>query len=400
MPKEKLYRRFVPVEPVNVPGFEAWLGDMAGKGLFLVDFVSHFGRFTRNEPRNVRYRLEPVGKDEYSSNAERRQLFEENGWSYVAPVGNLYHVFASEDGAAPELHTDPLVQSYTFARLSQRLIWSVIGLAACLAVVAGPGLLIPPGHNLAGQFVLYAKPLDLAVLLLWLFILWQQLANAVRIAKLKKLLKSGIPLDHQMPYRHEKPKKIIKMAFSFVLAALVLIDLVIGATVNVNTRFITGVNYGLPLSELDAGIPVLRLSDLELGNNLQNAGDGSGQNGTFLLDRSMLAPVQCTIMQYGNVNDASGGHPTELITYFYETAYRALARPVYQDKLKSFMLFLNRNQSYRTLESGLLDGAAYSTDNDWQVLVAYKGNKILVMWYIGGGDLTAKLPIIAKVLNG
>ena len=115
--------KLLPVGLNDIPALEHWFEEMAAKGLHLEDCLQWIAYFKSGPPARVRYRLEPIDKFQISPHPKQAQLdlYEESGWHYVNTVWRFYYAFAATDPDAPELHTDPKIQSMTLTKLIHRV---------------------------------------------------------------------------------------------------------------------------------------------------------------------------------------------------------------------------------------------------------------------------------------
>lgn len=128
--------RPVPCPVYRVEAFQTWLEDMAREGLILEkdSFLLGLATFTRQAPRNYRYRLEstpdvPGIFNDYDTPdyraVEMNQAF---GWEYVTRRDQFY-IYRCENPHAPELHTDPQIQELSLKAMKKRsrsaLLWSI-----------------------------------------------------------------------------------------------------------------------------------------------------------------------------------------------------------------------------------------------------------------------------------
>ena len=140
-----IIRKLIYIEPLDMDHFEGWLEEMARKGL-LFERMSYWGVvFRRGEPAAIRYRLEPAGR---LWTRESKDYCRELGWNYLGQAGQHFELYANPDPEAPELHTDPVVQSYALDLLGKRLRWYLGGLAA-LTLLLLAAVLFPssPGRR-------------------------------------------------------------------------------------------------------------------------------------------------------------------------------------------------------------------------------------------------------------
>lgn len=134
--------KLTPVSMYDVRGLEQWLEQLAAKGLFLKKYRPLVCTFEKGEPKQVRYRLEPYP---YSLAVDfpddMVELFQECGWRHVGEVHHEMLIFSCADPHAPEPHTDPDIQLEQWNKLYQkaRKDFFLMGLffLGCLAVCAG-----------------------------------------------------------------------------------------------------------------------------------------------------------------------------------------------------------------------------------------------------------------------
>lgn len=114
--------KLTPVSMYDVRGLEQWLETMAAQGLFLKKYRPLVCTFTRGEPKQVRYRLEPF---RYAMaidlpDEDIVELFQEYGWEFISGVHNEMIIFSSADPRAPEPHTDPDIQLEQWNKLAKK----------------------------------------------------------------------------------------------------------------------------------------------------------------------------------------------------------------------------------------------------------------------------------------
>lgn len=114
--------KLTPVSVYDVRGLEQWLEKMAAQGLFLKKYRPLVCTFTKGEPQQVRYRLEPF---RYAMaidlpDEDIVELFQECGWEFINGVHNEMLIFSSADPRAPEPHTDPDIQLEQWNKLCEK----------------------------------------------------------------------------------------------------------------------------------------------------------------------------------------------------------------------------------------------------------------------------------------
>ncbi|MEG0385943.1 MAG: DUF2812 domain-containing protein, partial [Solibacillus sp.] len=131
----KIVRKVRPGDYWRIGELESWFSDMSAKGLHFQKMGIHFAHFQKGEPKRMEYRIEVIQTKEMSY--DQSNLYEENGWDYVASY-QYFHVFSSlEEHHAPELHTDPMEQSYTLDQLNKRLILNFIQFSVVFLFIIG-----------------------------------------------------------------------------------------------------------------------------------------------------------------------------------------------------------------------------------------------------------------------
>lgn len=186
-------RKLVYIEPLDMDHFEGWLEEMARKGL-LFERMSYWGVvFRRGEPAAIRYRLEPAGR---LWTRESKDYCKELGWDYLGQAGQHFELYANPDPEAPELHTDPVVQSYALDLLGKRLRWFLGGLAA-LTLLLLAAVLFPV---LTRQEEIFNFP-NLCLLVFDLSVLAQEIRTCVSFFRLRRQLAEGMPPQRDGSWR-------------------------------------------------------------------------------------------------------------------------------------------------------------------------------------------------------
>lgn len=217
-------RRLAPCPPYDVEACESWLGDMAEQGLMLERWTVIFeARFRRETPRPVRYRLTAARlKGTLLFNhpdAGEQELYEEAGWHFVCRQGEFY-IYACDDPAAPELHTDPAVQAMSLKMACRSAVFSFVGWAIVIALrsselFSGDGFLVLVEYPLTALVFAFSH--------LWFAL--TSLQNLFCIFALRRKLKRGLPPDHHKNWRWSAPlhrcaNGLWRLAFPFLIVLL------------------------------------------------------------------------------------------------------------------------------------------------------------------------------------
>ena len=115
------YREFRPVELYDVAAVESWLEERDREGYHLLRFRGLYGIFCQDcSVAPSRYRLQPLLRKEKSPLPEMTDAYRELGWEYVCTLAGTFHIWRCGDPAAPELDTDPVVQSMGYGYLESK----------------------------------------------------------------------------------------------------------------------------------------------------------------------------------------------------------------------------------------------------------------------------------------
>ena len=103
----KYVRRIIPFGSGDIPAVQHWLEDMAEKGLFFKECGLLFAKFTRGEPKKMRYRLDFCDVVACDIPDEKKELYEQSGWQVVGDYNSDLVVVCTDAPDAPEIYTDP-----------------------------------------------------------------------------------------------------------------------------------------------------------------------------------------------------------------------------------------------------------------------------------------------------
>ncbi len=407
----KRVRKFTPVSMYDAQGLESWLEDMAKQGLFLKKYGAVWCVFERGAARALRCRVEPVRErdsDDLLGRSPMKELYQDFGWSCTASIGNAMFLFSTEDENAPELHTDPELQSglwkklYRQARRSfrfQLFLLAVIIAALCAQLWNGGFIL---------SLITSTTPIMLLCLPLFLFQLPGDWAELQKLALMVKQLESGVPLDHRTFYPRRRRGELV----SLVLALILLLGMF---TVQYALPFTGG---GIrPLADQTA-FPTLTLERLE-GQALEERGytrekvvDGETVtvNYSNFSERNhyLLCWNQWNITQTGAIKP-DDWHRLEI--QWYNLPLPFLAVPLAQELLDDAM-GLKSNVWWTSPEEG---GVVWTVDyyphfddrflavarddRGFQIAAVSRGGKAAIVKYTGNGDLADHLDEIMAMVQ-
>lgn len=407
----KRVRKFTPVSMYDAQGLESWLEDMAKQGLFLKKFGTVWCVFERGPARPLRYRVEPVREqdgDDLLGRSPMKELYQDFGWSYTASIGNSMFIFSTEDENAPELHTDPELQSGLWKKLYRQARRSFRFQLFLLAVIIAA--LCAQLWN--GGFILSLITSTTSIMLLCLPLLLFQLpgdwAELQKLALMVEQLEAGVPLDHRTFYPRRNRKEVV----SLVLAVVLLLGMF---TVQYVLPFTGG---GIrPLSDQTA-FPALTLAQLE-GQELEDRGytgekivDGETitVNYSNFSERNhyLLCWNQWDVVQTGTIRP-DDWHRLEI--QWYDLPLTFLSAPLAQELLSDAMGLKSNVWWTSPEEGGVVWTVDYFThfddrflavareDRGFQIAAVSRGGKAAIVKYTGNGDLADHLDEIMAMVK-
>lgn len=211
----KLVRKLFPVNIFDVAQTESYLENMARKGLFFKK-LGTFAYFEKGEAEDISYRLEPLTKAEKKPSGEMLDYYEEYGWEYVCTIGKLFHVYKSKDEKPMEIHTDPILQGYTYDYLNKR--FKLYSWLCCLMFPLAIILFVIPffnDHPLLFAIKFGQITYQIPVFLLCIFYTYSLITNRRKVKALLEQLKLGVPMSHKEKY---KPRY-----FTYVFLTIIIV---------------------------------------------------------------------------------------------------------------------------------------------------------------------------------
>ncbi|WP_275552248.1 DUF2812 domain-containing protein [Anaerotignum lactatifermentans] len=377
-------RLFLPffLPPAFPEAIEHFLETMAKKGWFL-EHVSYFPplwRFEKNVAASVRYRLEAAPDTSRMPPRQMTELYAEYGWRYVAPLSHFFYVFAAETADAPEIHSDPLVQSRAYGRMLRS--YGLVSLA--ILVLLGVFLAMP----------LYRPTFFITYPRLSLFLTGYFLLAAIlvlypffRLLRRKRMLAKGYSLSHKGSYR------------SILLAEILLIVL----TLAFLTPFLGKLRamdekdtLRLSLAEVSAPLPYLPMETLYSTEEwtFPSYNPSDEYSGNYVTSQSaFLAPVYFSIHE--EARDAEYTIASYQTTFYGEFPSALLAKAVSLDLISNQKEFPGLSGKFQTMkETYALEGcdeARWQRILGRQILYLRQESRMLVISYEGPADLREHL---------
>lgn len=385
-------RKWMRLDPIDMDHFEGWLETMARKGLFFERTWALGIVFRRGEPACVRYRLDPAGS---LWNREDQNYCKSLGWEFVCQVGRYFDLYVNRDSEAPELHTDPVVQSYALEQVANRAKRTCILLTA-LTLVMLAAVLLP--------FFLFSTPI-----LTWLVesptsgnllvILLDLLSTAMTVQAYRSFFRLRKRLEEGQPPRRDGIWKSA-VRWQQVLNWTGLALAVVYATVLIVT---TSRSWEGQLDGLSKPVPTLSLAELEHNLALEPLVDGRWADGQ---DRNNYVSFTCTPVapeQYEIVQKLTDGRDYEprLTTRWYRLSLPFLASPLLDELVYQYTRYNYAPGEYDVEEISLpgFDRAVLATDSQWpgQRLFLQKGNVVVYLSYSGNQDLTCRPELLEEL---
>ncbi len=396
MTEQKIVRRLVPVDFLDLDGIELWLEEMAAKGLHFQKFGTFFAQFRPGDPAKVRWHAEPTEKGGTSIPAQTGE-YAELGWTYVGKIGYLA-LFRTADPDAPEFHTDPVAQSYTLDRLTKRLtrfVWLLLAMTAALASFLiwaqtdssfGPVLRLVKFGSLYTSFVLLV---ELVLILHFSWDVWG-------LCRLWRRLRAGIPHQRSRRWRHTG---LVRQGYTLLLSIAALIQ--IGST----AAYFAGVTkWDLDLSDLDRPAPVLSLAELEGDGYATEPFGYPGYEGLDLDNYISYDGRPLARIYEGRQAGTVDGERRYLEMEWYDLTLPFLAGPLLEDLMDYELYDLRYVPERYTVEELSVPGfdqlvVAEDVEYGGQQLFARWGSRVVYLDYRGSRDLTEHLDQVAALLQ-
>lgn len=382
----KIVRRLRPSNYWRIGEHESWFQDMAAEGLHLKKMGQHFAKFVKDEPRQMKYRIDVTTDREAIE--ELKEIYRENGWDYVTTYGN-FNVFSSPaERNATELHTDPAEQAYTLANLNEKLIWNAgfVFISTVLMVVitaftwfanSTPILALVEG-SIIQQTILT---------ILILYVAYTSLQAAISIGALRKTLLEGKPINHNAQWRRQR-------RLTAIIGTIFIVFIIFGSILPILQMFMSKTNT-LPLDTTD--LPIVRLADVEQNPELVRNRSYSyirnnvdwGQRYTYKW--SLLGPVQYESNEHGIVpnamwKDNSGLYSPSISTRSYRLSFSSMARSLVNDLIKRYGMSY-KGGDFIEIEHEEFDILIIHEGEDYNEIIASKGRAVMHIQYFGYADI-------------
>ena len=394
--KNAFVRRLVPVDFLDLDGWELWLEELAAKGLHFQGFGALFAHFQRGAPAQVRYHAEPTPDKRRDVIPGQAADCGELGWRYVGKIGWLA-IFRTIAPDAPDFHTDPVTQSYTLERMTRtmtRYTWLLLAFMIPLTAFliwarldSSFGLVL----SLVRSGSLYSSFVFLLDLVLTVHIV----REVWGLCRLRRRLRAGIPHQRPARWRHTG---LVRQGYTLLLCVLALAQ--IGGAC---AYFLGPTRWSAELSSLDRPAPVLSLAELE-GEGY--APEPFGYPGYEGPDRDNYVSYEWKALARIYEVDQAGvvdGDRRRLDMEWYSLTLPFLAAPLLDDLMDYHLYDLPYRPERYAIEELTVSGfdRLVVVDNvsyGGQQLFAQVGRRVVYLDYSGPLDLRDHLEDVAGLL--
>ena len=358
-------RKLMPFLSCDIPAIEKWLTDMAGKGLLFADSGYFTVKFEKAEPVNRRFHLEYA--DGLGSNLkdEKREVYEECGWTVVNDFKSSLVVVYTDDEFAPEPYDDKvkMVEPYDKIYKNQRALAFMFLAMSMLMKIAYPVTAMMNGEGDILEFFLSVGTWRYIIrCIVFVLLICECVFRFVRAKRLKEYIEC---VKTDKDYNGKQVKKNAFGTAMIVLAA----PLVIAFCIQLFTM--DGVHSYVPkeysaeecaevypfpdLAQINADEYAVILAEKEKGEVFFNY---------IHEEKDYLAPRMIELEQQSG---GSGGHVFEYHVMFYEMRREEYAEKKFNDEIAEFINF-DAEQYKRTMDKMLEDleewGGEYDTEYD------------------------------------
>lgn len=394
----KVYKR-PPFDFYDAVAMESWLSDLAKQGLFLegTSFFWFF-RFTKGEPSDVRYRVEPVINENQEPTEEIMESYQEAGWDFVDGLNNLFFIWKSTRADAAELHSDPIVQSEGYHRLCKKLRQSVVFTSlSVLAIYALTFIMFFIINRPVTHFI--ENPAYFFLLVFYIYMLVEAVRQARSAGRVKKMLADGLALSHQKDYR--KDYRIYRFINRLISVSLLLIIAISLLSLRLDWRKNTvDVDYSLPYLPLDlieqSEVFTWAEPDLIFDTDID-------YNNYVDYSWTPLAPEHYKIRQEGAEEphkwpDGSGYYKPRATTEYYRLSFSFFSPHLFNELMDQYLWDY---EEYTISEPDAFDRTVIALDRKHSMshLFVHYGKQVIYIRYQGYADLSERIHLLAQILN-
>lgn len=405
----KTIYRLKPGDSWRIGEHESWFSYMAAKGYQVQSVGARFAKFRKAEPKKIKYRMEIAPKATKEEKLLRenpneidetqKSIYEQCGWTHVYswkyPNGNcFFHLFSSpEELNAPELHTDPVEQSYTLTVLDKsmwkNLIITSIGWIGFLILIY-----ISLRNNQTPYLTLTTTPslINLVLFVLYFYLFFDSLMGTLSIRSLKRNLTEGKPLNHAAPWK--------KTLFFTRLMVVIYIAMV---SPMIFSNFKEYSSRPLPLIADDTPIILLNeFEDAEKSVPISTPYNTIATSNYFLKDANFFSPINYKTEENIKIpdkviDDRNTPYTASLFTNITKTRFEFMADNLYAELLETYEKYSGadfQEDEHPNFHQLYISESAKGYD-----ILAYRGHGIIYFSYIGDADINSALEVISEKLT-
>lgn len=376
-------KRLIPVNMYDITAMEQWFTQMGEEGLILKSFSGRKAVFQDDYCQKIKYKIIPTVYDEDAPPREMKELFEEEGWHYVATYQKLLFVFAiaTEYPKVIPFSREKEQEIYEELKVKKRnnFLLSLLG----VLVLGGLQLFLIYVHLEVyimgeGQYVGYTYILTAFLYLIGL----NREYRSYKLVK-EKLMGLESRVDMESPYIPSTKWIRVEFLLTGIMFAFMFAPVI---TMMRNSE------SDVVINQSDIPFTYVTLEELERAEpNKEYYNDY-----TYVDTKtSVLVPIQYELQQDGNTIYESGGvrerDAVHLSLSYYETRYRFLGNQLLQK-------LMERDDVIKIEQEGL-DQAWIEENNKDKKIFMLKDNRILVIKYRGQADISSHLKGFSKTLQ-
>ena len=346
----KYVRRIIPFGSGDIPAVQSWLEDMAEKGLFFKESGLLFAKFTKGEPKKMRYRLDFCDVVACDIPEEKKELYERSGWQVVGDYNSDLVVVCTDDPDAPEIYTDPelLVKPLKNISGKQLAAWLFLWLLCINVNYGNLDSYIEVSFSGIIRYLLdFGTWYYIALRLLQLVLLFEAIFHFVswlRLRKLIKKLKNGeeLPKGEHRSFRAAVGKLLVPLAVPAVILWGVHLFFI---------GYPIGLNSGEPIKDIGAmPFPTPAELGIECGGSCNNYGT---EHSDILASK---------VAEYTHSNDHYGKDAFRYEVRYYDMRTQSMAKALYGDYVADVSSFdpeqyaLFADDIHRSNNAGCWDG--------------------------------------------
>jgi len=373
---------------------ESWLSDMSSKGLHLDKLGRNFVKFNKGEPTNMYYRIE-VGLNKNELSNEQLETYKQYGWNHV-DNHDKFHVFSSPyEVNTCELHLLTDDHASMLKPFYKKLILNMLG---TLAIILFWFIILPEflSENFYSK-LLTMTGIDLLSILTLLYAFLRLISETISIARLRKSLLQGTPIDHHASWKLSHCGSLISTGLFMALCII----LVCSSLWNLySDDFISTPNT-------TPSIPIVSLMDIESNPKYTTKSTSENNDANFENSYShsttVFAPAIYETYEHGYIPGEKWENgklytPT-LMTMVYKVRFSFMADDSLYQLMDEFKEKSNSDLEYVKVKNENFDILMVLEEKDRCYIFANRGKGIMRVSYNGHADKEKVIDEISKKLS-